>query len=118
MSYLYVPIDADCAVYDYLGYLPDWAEHSPGTVLQMLAMEVLFAERLARWFDFTEGDGAHKRMFATGSVDCIDLLVFPPSTRNRLLVSSHRLFNGAVATAKDMSVRLGVGARLGQWLRR
>ena len=33
-------------------------------------MRDLFGDRF-RWFDFTEGEGQHKRLFATGGVACV-----------------------------------------------
>ena len=45
ISYLYCPVSERVVAYDYLGYDPAYSSHSPGTVLQLLALEALFAER-------------------------------------------------------------------------
>ncbi|QLC23764.1 GNAT family N-acetyltransferase [Parasphingopyxis algicola] len=105
VSYLYAPADGDTLIYAYLGYDPDWARHSPGTVLQVEAMRQIIEEGRFRRFDFTEGDGQHKRQFATGSVDCVDLLLLRRTLGNRVLVAALKTFDAGIAFAK----RLGLG---------
>lgn len=100
IAYLYTPAKGDTLVYAHLGYDPEWAEHSPGAVLQIEAMKAIFAEKRFARFDFTEGDGQHKRQFATGAVACVDLLLLRPSLANRALVAGLKAFDGAVALAK------------------
>ena len=75
ISYLYCPIRGGVVLYDRLGYDPAHAAASPGTVLQLLVLETLFAERRFLLFDFTEGEGQHKELFATGSRLCADVYV-------------------------------------------
>ena len=111
VSYLYTPAEGASLIYAHLGYDPAFAEHSPGTVLQYEAMRQLMEEGAFRLFDFTEGDGAHKRLFATGSIDCIDLLLVRPNAAN--LVAGHVLngFDRGVALAKA-AAKLGLPRRL------
>lgn len=101
-SYLYTPADGDTLVYAYLGYDPAFAQHSPGTVLQLEAMREVMEEGRFRLFDFTEGDGQHKRQFATGSVDCVDLLLLRPSLSNRLTLAALGSFYSAVSLGKAL----------------
>jgi CelD/BcsL family acetyltransferase involved in cellulose biosynthesis len=77
-------------------------------VLQVEAMRQLMEEGRFRLFDFTEGDGQHKRQFGTGSVDCVDLLLVRPTVAN--LLAGHALngFDSAVALAKRATARLGI----------
>lgn len=107
VSYLHAPAEGDTLIYAHLGYDPDFADLSPGTVLQLEAMRALMAERRFRWFDFTEGDGQHKRLFATGTLDCVDLLLLRRTAGN--LVAGHVLngVDGAVAAAKGALARIG-----------
>lgn len=100
IAYLWAPAEGPTLIYAYLGYDPDFAEYSPGTVLQLEAMRQLMEERKFRLFDFTEGEGQHKRLFATGGVDCVDLLLVRRTPR--LLATGFALmaFDGAVALAK------------------
>lgn len=85
--------------YDYVGHDPAFADLSPGTVLQAAAFEDLFADRFAR-FDFTEGEGQHKRLFASDGVACVDLLLLEPSVTNRAILAALVGFDGATAWAK------------------
>ena len=101
-AYLYTPADGDTLIYAHLGYDPALADLSPGTVLQFAAMQAVAAEgRFAR-FDFTEGDGQHKRLFATAAVDCADLLLLRPTLANRALIAALRGFDRTVALAKTI----------------
>ncbi|MGJ8537519.1 MAG: GNAT family N-acetyltransferase, partial [Parasphingopyxis sp.] len=110
VSYLYAPADGDTLIYAYLGYDPDWARHSPGTVLQMEAMKQIIEEGRFRRFDFTEGDGQHKRLFATDGIACVDLLLLRKTLGNYLLASALAAFDRCVGFAK--------GLGLGKWVRR
>ncbi len=117
VSYLYTPIQKGCVIYAYLGYDPAIAMHSPGTVLQLEAMERLFAEQRHRYFDFTEGDGQHKRLFSTGCVECMDVLLLRPTVANRVLITTHRNFHAGVEALGNVAERYGLKARLKKWLR-
>ncbi len=99
VSYLYAPADGDTLIYAYLGYDPEFAKFFPGAVLQTEAMRQVIEEGRFR-FDFTEGDGQHKRQFATGSVDCVDLLLLRKTVGNRVLLAGLRGFDGAMSLAK------------------
>lgn len=105
-------------LYTYLGYDPKHAELSPGTVLQYLAFQSLFEEQRFRAFDFTEGQGEHKKFFATHDTECADICYFPDSISTRFWIGLHRVFDRAsigVAAALD---RLGLKSRLKRLLRR
>ncbi len=100
ISYLYAPADGGTLAYAYLGYDPDYAHLSPGTVLQLEAMRMLMEEGRFRLFDFTEGESRHKQQFETGGIECVDLLLLRPTLGN--LAAGHLLngFDSAVALAK------------------
>jgi CelD/BcsL family acetyltransferase involved in cellulose biosynthesis len=116
VSYLYTPADGDTLVYAYLGYDPEFAAHSPGAVLQLEALREAMEEGAFRLFDFTEGDGQHKRQFATGSIDCADLLLLRPSLSNRATMAALGTFHGAVSLAKRV-IRGRGGGQDADWLR-
>jgi len=104
-------------VYAYLGYDPDWARLSVGTVLQMDALERLFAEARYRWFDFTEGDGAHKEMFGTHAAACSSLVLLEPTLANRTLLGARDAFDASVSQAKALATRSGAISRIRALLR-
>ncbi|MEQ5787666.1 GNAT family N-acetyltransferase [Erythrobacter sp. NFXS35] len=117
IAYLSLPVVGDTLVYAHLGYDPDQARLSPGTVLQMDALEVLFAQRRYRWFDFTEGEGAHKAMFGTHSAACTSVMLLRPTLANRALLASRGAFDGGVAQAKALAGKSGALGRIRAALR-
>jgi CelD/BcsL family acetyltransferase involved in cellulose biosynthesis len=108
ISYLFAPADGDRLIYAYLGYDPAFAELSPGTVLQLEALRLLMEERRFRLFDFTEGDGQHKRQFATGSVECVDLLLLRPTPANLAIGHGLQAFDAVVERSKRALFALGL----------
>lgn len=102
-AYLYCPAQGSTLRYEHVGHDPAFNELSPGAVLMFEAMRDLFAEGRFRRFDFTEGEGQHKRQFATGGVPCVDILLLRPSLANRLTTASLGAFDRAMAAAKELA---------------
>lgn len=116
-AYLYCPAHGDTLIYEFVGHDPAYNDLSPGAVLQMEAFRDLFEEgRFAR-FDFTEGEGQHKRQYSTGGVACLDLLLLRPSLGNRLTLAALGGFNRVVAGGKALAQAVG-GEKLARKLRR
>jgi CelD/BcsL family acetyltransferase involved in cellulose biosynthesis len=117
VAYLYTPVRNGVFDYAYLGYDPELARWSPGTVLQWLVLESLFAEGGHRLFDFSGGQGAHKQLFSTGSQDCADVYFFSRTPRNLVLVPAH----GGLDAASDLLAagldRLGLKKRIKKFIR-
>lgn len=116
-AYLYCPIQGDNVIYAHVGHDPAFNDLSPGAVLQLEAMRDLFDENRFARFDFTEGDGQHKRQFATGGVACVDLLLLRPSLANRVTMAALGGFDRGVALVKRGVNRAGLG-KLAKKLRR
>jgi CelD/BcsL family acetyltransferase involved in cellulose biosynthesis len=108
-AYLYCPIHGDTVIYAYVGHDPKFNDWSPGAVLQLEAMQDLFGEGRFAAFDFTEGEGQHKRQFATGGVECVDLLLLRPVLANRVTMAALGRFNASVALAKRVVHGAGLG---------
>jgi len=117
-AYLYCPATDRVLAYAYLGYDAAYAEWSCGTVLQYLAFERLFAEQTFRIFDFTEGEGEHKKLFATGMTPCAHVLCFRPKPRNFVLVGCHAALALASRGTVKLLDRLGLKRRIKKILRR
>lgn len=117
LAYLYCPLQRSTLEYQYLGYVPSHAQLSPGTVLQSLALEALFKEGAHRVFDFTGGEGDHKRFFSTNSVRCADLLVLKRTPRLSAAVMLHRSAAAASDAAGALLDRFGLKARIRRLLR-
>jgi CelD/BcsL family acetyltransferase involved in cellulose biosynthesis len=108
-AYLYCPVvEGGVVLYAHVGHDPAFNELSPGAVLQLEAMRDLFEEGRFSRFDFTEGEGQHKRQFATGGVDCVDLFLLRPSLANRVTMAALGGFNRAVAGVKRVVTRAGL----------
>ncbi len=118
VSYLYMPVERGAAIYAYLGYDPRAAEHSPGTVLQLLAMERLFADPTVTLLDFTDGAGAHKALFATHKELCVDLLILKRGSPADCLSRARRAFSAAETGLAALLDRLGIRKALKALLRR
>jgi CelD/BcsL family acetyltransferase involved in cellulose biosynthesis len=108
VSYLYCPIDNNVLIYAYLGYDPAYMNFSVGTVLQWLALERLFEENSFRFFDFTEGQSNHKRLFATDSVHCANVFFLRTNLNNLFLSYTQISVNWFSKAAGDFLERLGV----------
>ncbi len=106
------------ATYNYVGFDPDLQALSPGSVLQYLLLESLFASGDIAIFDFTEGEGAQKQFFATDSRYCAKTYVLRATAGNILSVRLHSLMNTASGWAGQLLDRWGLKVRLRRLLRR
>jgi CelD/BcsL family acetyltransferase involved in cellulose biosynthesis len=117
VSYLYCPVVDGTLIYAYLGYDPDYMKLSVGTVLQWLAVEQMFGEGCFRYFDFTEGESDHKRLFATHEMLCANVLFLRNTLRNKALIRSHWLMGNFSGWLGDTLEKIGVKARIKRLLR-
>ncbi len=117
IAYLCCTADGGSLRYDHVGHDPAHNDLSPGAVLQVEAMRDLFADRRFARFDFTEGEGQHKRQFSTGGTPCVDVLLLWPTLANRATVTALRTFDGAMAAAKRAATH-PILARLAKRIRR
>ncbi len=107
-AYLYCPIENGTVRYDHVGHDPAFNDLSPGGVLLLEAMRDLYAEPGLRRFDFTEGDGQHKRSFATHGAECLDMLLLRASLANRATLAALDAFDRSAALGKRAVARLGL----------
>lgn len=101
-AYLHAPAQGDSLLYAHLGYRPAFADLSVGTMLQLHAMRDLMSEGRFRWFDFTGGDGEHKRQWATGSVPSADVLLLRPTPGNLAVGHGLGAWDGAVERGRRL----------------
>ena len=114
VSYLYCPVHDGTLIYTYLGYDPEYMKLSVGTVLQWFAVRQMFEESSFRYFDFTEGQSDHKRLFATHEMRCVNVIFVRRTLRNVLLVRGHRWMGQLSKWLGDSLRRLG----LKDWIKR
>ena len=117
VSYLYCPVSNGVVIYAYLGYDPDYMNFSVGTILQWLALEHLFDEKIFRFFDFTEGESEHKKLFATGSVQCANVFFVQDNLRNMCLLQAQRVVDHFSKFTGDKLEQLGIKASLKRLIR-
>ncbi len=117
VSYLYCPVSNGVLIYAFLGYDPGYMNYSVGTVLQWLALEHLFEERLFRFFDFTEGQSEHKKLFATHSVQCANVFFLRNNLRNKALLYSQRAVDDFSRLAGDTLNQLGLKSKVKKMMR-
>lgn len=118
VSYLYSPIEESALVYAHLGYDPEYSKHSVGTVLQSLVIEQLCDEQRFKYFDFTEGQSAHKRLFASHQVKRANILYLKNTLRNRFLVRTHDATNRFSKSLGDWLEKIGIKKKIKDFLRR
>jgi CelD/BcsL family acetyltransferase involved in cellulose biosynthesis len=108
VAYLYLPNHGGTLNYAYLGFAPAFRAWSVGTVLHWFAIKELFDEARFQYLDFTEGDGEHKKLFATGSVSSESILFLRDSLFHRVLLRAHLHTNGVSTGAGRILERLGI----------
>lgn len=117
VSYLLCPSDQGVLSYSYQGYDPEYMRLSVGTVLQWLALEQIFKESRFRYFDFTEGESDHKRLFATNHRLCANVFFVRRTLTNSLLLHGHRGMNLFSSWLGDVVEKVGLKARIKRVLR-
>jgi hypothetical protein len=117
VSCLYCEVKQQIVSYNYHGFDPAYAKLSPGTVLQMLALEALFAEQQFSIFDFTEGEGWHKERFSTSSQLCGDVYVISRRFMPTSLVILHHAVNKTSASGARALDRLKLKSSVRRLLR-
>ena len=113
-AYLDCPMREGDVIYEYVGHDPKFGDLSVGTLLHVAAMRDLLDEGSFARFDFTEGEGQHKRTLSTGGIACVDLLLLKPTLANRAAVTGLAGFDRGVALAKHAAARVGAG----DWVKR
>lgn len=118
VSYVLSLIDNGVATYDYVGYREDAQHLSPGTVLQYFILQSLFDRKGVFIFDFTEGEGEHKRFFSTGGQLCAKSYVFRRTLINGLRVRSHGFLEGFSDATVRLLEKLGLKRHIKALIRR
>jgi len=117
VAYMYCPVHNDTLIYEYLGYDPDYIKLSVGTILHWLAFEDIFNEKRYKYFDFTEGQSEHKRMYSTNSMFCGNVYIFPKTLASYVLVGSHYSIDMLSETLGKWADKLGLKPKLKKLIR-
>ena len=98
------------------GFDPDLSKYSVGMVLQLLAIEDLFAENTPRVYDFGTW-GGWKQELSTDSYPEVKVLLFQPGAYTRMIQTGHRgtqIFTKAVGSLLE---RMNLKVRLKKLIR-
>jgi CelD/BcsL family acetyltransferase involved in cellulose biosynthesis len=117
VSYLYCHIEGGVVSYDHVGYDQRLASLSPGTVLQVLALQALFDEARYSYFDFLGGEGEHKKFLATSSQLCANIVVLRPHLWPLLVAACHFAGDRLSGAAGAALERAGLKARIRRFIR-
>jgi CelD/BcsL family acetyltransferase involved in cellulose biosynthesis len=103
--------------YETIGYLEETAALSPGSVLLYLILQDLFQDRRFTWFDFGVGDASYKQMFATHTLEFIDVFVLRATLTHHLYVRAHWYLDRFSTSIGAILERWGLKSRVKRWLR-
>jgi hypothetical protein len=117
IAYLYTPAPDGFLVYEYLGYDPAYARHSPGTVLQYLALKALCEEGRFPLYYWGYGYSQTKQVFSTGRFLAADIYYFRPTFRNYVAVWSHYYTDRLSENVGALLDRVGLKHRINRWLK-
>jgi len=104
--------------YEVIGYLPDRAALSPGTVLLYLILEDLFRLNRFQIFDFGVGEAPYKQAFATARLDFSDTYLFRQTWRYRWRVWLHWHLDRFSSAVGAWLERAGLKRRVRMLIRR
>lgn len=105
-------------VYDIIGYLPQHAQHSPGTVLLYLILEDLFNAGKYEALDFGVGEAQYKSMFATREEVLADVFLLRNTVRNTVMLWLYdRLLSLSIGLSHLLD-RIGIKALVKRLVRR
>lgn len=109
----------NCYYYDDVGYDPEYAKWSVGTVLQLKVLEeLLSAEPRPAFFDFSTGFGEHKGRFGNLARPEVNVLVLRRTFRSMMVARSYRVFSVIASSVIGVLARAGVKGRLKKLVRR
>ena len=117
VAYLYCPVTDGVLSYSYVGYDPQYMDKSVGLVLQWLAVQALFAESCFLYFDFTEGQSDHKRLFSTHQRLCGNVFMVRRSVGNAAILNGHMAMDRLSVWLGETLERLGVKTKIKRLLR-
>ena len=109
----------DCFFYIDVGYDPQWAKYSVGSVLHLEVMEDLYRrDNTPALFDFSTGYGPHKSRFGKESREEVNMLLLPNTLSNRMLAVAFRSVDGMLDVTSRSLDKYGLKQTVKTALRR
>lgn len=118
VAYLYTPAPDGFLVYEYLGYDPEYAKHSPGTVLQYLVLEMLYGDQRFPFYYWGYGYSQAKQVFSTNQVLGADIFYIRPTLRNRIAAHLNHGFDRFSERAGKALESMHLKGAIKRWLKR
>ena len=118
IAFAWCTAKGDCMSYQLIGYLPEHADLSPGTVLLYLILQDLFLLEKYRMLDFGSGSAFYKEAFATDKLKFADSYLLRPTLEHRWKLWAlwkTECFSASVGIALD---RMGLKKKIRQWMRK
>lgn len=118
VAFAWCTTNCNAVSYQVVGYLPEYAELSPGTVLLYLILQDLFSLEEYRILDFGSGSAFYKEVFATDKLEFADSYLLRPTLENRwklwLLWETER-FSAKVGKVLE---QMGLKKKIRRWMRK
>jgi len=108
IAYCYCYAVDDSLVCSKVGFDPEFAQLSPGTVLLHRVLEGLFEHDRFRRFDFGRGEFAYKEHYATAEMSCVDTFYFPLTVENLAFAAAHHGLKVVSRSASRWLAAIGV----------
>lgn len=105
-------------IYNNIGYLPEFAEHSPGSVLLYHILEDTFNCAEINVLDFGPGEAIYKSIFSTGYHEFVDVYLLKNTFRNYILLKLHWYIFNLSTFLGYMLHRLGIKKQIKILIRR
>lgn len=118
IAFAWCTTKGDTVGYQVIGYLPEHADLSPGTVLLYLILQDLFSLEKYRSLDFGYGSAFYKEAFATDKLEFADSYLLRSTLENRCklwLLWQTECFSTAVGSTLE---RMGLKKKIRQWMRK
>lgn len=109
--------DHGCFHYEEVGYLAEYARHSPGQMMLIQMIDDLILHDPAQWFDFGGGDADYKELFANHTSRSGTVWLLPPTWSGRLTATHLQLCQWGRKTVRGAIERGGLTTRFRQWVR-
>lgn len=109
---------ADRLFYSTVGYLPECARMSPGTVLLYLILQDLFNTHRYAILDFGPGEAHYKSMFGTAQHEFEDVYLLRSTLRHQLLTTAHYQVGNLSSRVGDALERRGLKKRVKSIIRK
>lgn len=117
IAFAWCQLDEDRLIYSIVGYLPEHAKLSPGTVLLYLLLKDVFENNICRIVDFGPGEAQYKAAFATHREEFMDAYVLRRSPGTWLRIQAHYLLTRFSSASGSVLERWGIKKRIKALLR-